>query len=444
MEIVVDGPVHVREDRHRGVGSHGSDRPLPIAGHRGQEHLECLMGVSEGLLTLYERALVGVDLVAWWQVVQVYEVGVQPLAVGPGRCQTGLDLVVPDDPSLPGVDEEHPARLQASLLDHLAAGDVHNADLAGHDDQVVVGNPVAAGAQSVAVQDRTDHRAVREGDRSRPVPGLHERCVVLVEGPTLLGHLGVVLPRFRDHHQDGLGERVTAQCEELQCLVEAGRIAGPRRADREDPLDVPGNQVGFHEGLAGTHPVPVSLDRVDLSVVRNHPVRVCQRPGGEGVRGEPGVDQHQCGLEAPVGEVGEELGQLDVGEHPLVDDRPGREGGEVDARRRRRGAFITRSDLVLHPLADHVRQTIQEDARRSAVGARGAGQEQLPEDGLSGSCGVADHRVVYREVSPSEYLQALLADDLVDHSDGPVGHVRFGGQEGDAGRVGPCLRQFER
>ena len=396
LEVVVEGSVHVRENRDRSVRSHGADRPLAVADHRGQEHLECLVGVSEGLLALDERVLVGRGRVAGRQVVQLHEVGVQPLPIGTGRCQAGLDLVVPDDPPLAGVDEEHPARLQAPLLDDLAAGDVHDADLAGHHDQVVGGHPVAAGAQSVAVQDRTDDRAIREGDRGRPVPGLHERCVVLVEGPALVGHLRMVLPRFRDHHQDGLGQRVAAQGQELECLVEARCVAGPRRADRKESLDVSGDQVGCHQGLAGTHPVPVSLHRVDLAVVRNHPVRVGERPGGEGVRGEPGVHQHQCALQALVGEVGEELCQLEVGEHPLVDDRPGRERREVDARGRRCGALLARPELVLHPLADHVRQSIQDDARRSTVGALDAGQEHLAKGRLRSTCGVTDHRIVDR------------------------------------------------
>ena len=173
------------------------------------------MCVAERLLALEQGAVGGQHTVPGGEVVQVDQVPVQPLPVGPRRGQAGLDLVVPDDPALRGVDEEHPARLQPPLLDHLACGDVHHADLAGHHHQVVARDPVPAGPEAVAIQDGADHGAVCEGDRGRAVPGLHEGCVVLVEGPALVGHLGVVLPRFRDHHQDCLGKRVSTQDEEL-------------------------------------------------------------------------------------------------------------------------------------------------------------------------------------------------------------------------------------
>ena len=60
-----------------------------------------------------------------------------------------------------GVDEEHAARLEAALLDDLVLGDLDDADLGGHDDEVVVGDPVARRAQTVAVEHRADHACRR-------------------------------------------------------------------------------------------------------------------------------------------------------------------------------------------------------------------------------------------------------------------------------------------
>ena len=124
----------------------------------------------------------------------------QPLAVWPGGGQPGFDFVITNDPTFFGVDQEHPARLQASLLNHLACWHVNHADLAGHDHQVLGGHPVAARAQAVAVKDGPDNCAIGEGNRRRTVPRFHQGRVVLVEGSPVVGHLGVVLPRFRDHH----------------------------------------------------------------------------------------------------------------------------------------------------------------------------------------------------------------------------------------------------
>ena len=107
----------------------------------------------------------------------------QPLGVGVLGRQLGLDLLVLDDAALGRVDQEHAARLQAALAHDALGRDVEDADLAGQDDEAVVGDPVAGRAQPVAVEHGADDRAVGEDDRGRAVPRLHERRVVAVEGP---------------------------------------------------------------------------------------------------------------------------------------------------------------------------------------------------------------------------------------------------------------------
>jgi hypothetical protein len=50
-----------------------------------------------------------------------------------------------DDAALLGVDQEHAAGLQAALAHDLGGVDVEHARLGGHDDEAVLGDPVAAG-----------------------------------------------------------------------------------------------------------------------------------------------------------------------------------------------------------------------------------------------------------------------------------------------------------
>ena len=152
--------------------------------------------------------------------------------------QLRLDLLVLDEAALGRVDEEHAARLQAALAHDALGRDVEHAHLAGQHDQPVVGDPVAGRAQPVAVEHGADHRAVGEADRRRAVPGLHERGVVAVEGAPVAVHGGVVLPRLGDHHQHGVGQRAPAEVQQLEHLVEAGRVARPRGADRVDARQV--------------------------------------------------------------------------------------------------------------------------------------------------------------------------------------------------------------
>ncbi len=230
----------------------------------------------------------------------------EPLLRRAGAGELGLDLLVADEPAVLGVDEEHPARLQAALAHDLGRVEVEHPGLGGEHDQAVVGDRVPARAQAVAVQDRADEGAVGEGHAGRAIPGLHEVGVVGVERPPGRVHRRVVLPRLGDHHQHGVRQRAPAEVEQLEHLVEGRRVRRPRRADREEPGEVAGDEVGGEHRLAGAHPVAVALDGVDLAVVGEQPVGVGERPGRERVGREPGVHQGQLGLEARVGQVGEE------------------------------------------------------------------------------------------------------------------------------------------
>ena len=136
------------------------------------------------------------------------------------------------------------------------------------------------------------------------------------------------------------GQRAPGQVQQLEHLVEAGRVAGPRRAHRVDAVEVALDEGGGEERLAGPHPVAVAGQGVDLPVVGHVAVRVGQGPAGEGVGREARVHQGQPRLEERVLEVGEERAQLLGGQHALVDDGPRRQRGEVQA-----------VDGVLGPLA---------------------------------------------------------------------------------------------
>ena len=61
-----------------------------------------------------------------------------------------LDFTVGDDALLHGVDKEHAAWLQASLLSHILGGYVEHAGLRGQYDEIVLGHDIAAGAEAVA------------------------------------------------------------------------------------------------------------------------------------------------------------------------------------------------------------------------------------------------------------------------------------------------------
>ena len=182
-EVVEQQPRPVRQDGQRRVGAHGADRLGPGARHGRQHHPQLLLGVAEGLLLGDQLAAVRRDARAPGELVQVHPAGVQPVLVRELRGQARLDLLVLQDASGGGVGQEDPARLEPALAHDRGRVQVQHADLAGQHDQAVLGDPVPARPQPVAVEHRADHGAVGEGDQRRAVPRLHERAVEVVEGP---------------------------------------------------------------------------------------------------------------------------------------------------------------------------------------------------------------------------------------------------------------------
>ena len=59
----------------------------------------------------------------------MHEVFVEPQAVGALGDNLALDFLVGDNPALLGVDQEHPAVLQAAFLGDLLRGHVEHAHL---------------------------------------------------------------------------------------------------------------------------------------------------------------------------------------------------------------------------------------------------------------------------------------------------------------------------
>ncbi len=128
----------------------------------------------------------------------------QPVVIRMLGRQLRLDLLVLDDPAGRGVDKEYLARLQPALAHDPRRLDVEHPDLAGQHDQAVDGHPEPARAQAVSVQHRPGERPVGERDQRGAVPGLHQRRMEPVESPQLTAHRRVVLPRLRDHHEQGM------------------------------------------------------------------------------------------------------------------------------------------------------------------------------------------------------------------------------------------------
>ena len=408
-EVVVHEARPLGEHGEGRIGAHGADGLAPGPGHGLDDEAQLLVGHSEEPLMPHDRGVLGSQHHPGRQIPEMDEALGQPVPIGMLGGQGGLYLVIGDDAPGCGVDEEHPSRLQPALDDDRGRVEVKDTHLRCEHDEPVVGHPVAGGAQAVAVEHGPHHGPVGEGDGRGPVPGLHQRRVEAVERSPRRVHLGVVLPGLGDHHEHRMSKRPAAEMEQLQHLVEGGRIACSGRHDREDPSQVAVEAITRQERLSRAHPIPVTRECVDLAVVRDEAVRVSERPRGKRVGREPGMHEHQPALEPLVGEIREEPSQLLGRQHPLVDDRPCRQRREVDAH-----------VCMLDALAHHKALTLEGIADQRGPGTCGGGrcgpvrggEEDLREPRRDGPGSLAGRGEVDRHLAPSEDLKAFLARDL--------------------------------
>jgi hypothetical protein len=405
LEVVVERLGAIREHRERRIVAHRADALLAGLGHRAHEELDVLLRVAEGLLPVEQGLRELRQLRSGRQLLELDADAVDPLPIRACRGELVLQLLVVDDAALLEIDQEHLAGLQAPLLDDPVLRNRQDAGLRRHDHEAIVGDDVARRAQAVAVERRADLPSVGKHHRRRAIPRLHHRCVVLVEGTPARVHRRVLLPGLGDHHHHRVGERVAAHRQQLERVVESRRVALPLEGDRVELLQVGAEHRRLHDALAGPHPVEVALDRVDLAVVGDHPVRVGERPLGEGVGREPLVHQGQRRSEARVGEVLVVLADLVGEQQALVDHRAAAHARHVVLAAVRQ---LQALDGARCGLADHVELAL-ERIRHHHI--RPAPDEDLAQHGLLGPDRRRHrHRRVDRHVAPAEHALALGAN----------------------------------
>jgi hypothetical protein len=372
-----------------------------------QQELEVFLREAEGLLPVQQRLGVRQRLGRRTDVdrVDLDAHVLDPLPVRLGEGELVLQFLVVDDAALLQVDQEHLAGLQAPLLDDARLGDRQHARLAGHHHQVVVGDDVARGAQTVAVERGTDLLAVGEHHRRRAVPRLQHRGVVLVKGAAAYVHPLVLLPGLRDHHHRGVGERIARHRQQLERVVEGGGVALVLEADRVQLLQVRTQNRRLHHALARAHPVEVALDGVDLAVVGDHAVRVCERPLGEGVGREALVHERHRAHHPLVGQILVVHANLVGQQQALVDHGAAAHAGHVVLAAVRQVQLL---DGGRRGLADDVELAF-ERIGHDHVGP--AADEDLPDHRLLGAHRRAHrHLAVHRHVAPAEQHLALGLD----------------------------------
>ena len=407
---------------------------------------QIFLSVAEGLLAIEKAGRVR----RGWRLhrrnlgqVLKLELGTrQPLFVGLGLCEGTLDLLVLDDPALFEVYQQHLARLQTPLANDALVGNGQDADLRRHDDVVLVGNDEPGRAEAIPVKGGTDLAAVRKGHGGGTIPGLHERGMILVEGPALGIHERVARPGLRDEHHHRLGERYAACDQQLKGVVQAGRIGLAMRDQRPHLVEVRPQEVALQGASAGVHPVHIAPDGVDLAVVGDEPIGVGQLPGGEGVGRESLVDEGKGRDRARIAQVAVETTDLVGQEQAFVDHGTRREGRQVELRQV--GEVLLHRQLgkrVLELLADRQQLTLEGVL---VANIRTHADDGLADDRHLGEDRGPEARNVGGHVAPTQKDLALDLQEVLELLDGDVARLLVQGQETHGHRIMASLGKVDR
>ena len=354
--------------------------------------------------------------------------GLDPLTVGLLVGEPVLDFVVIEHATLFRVDHEHLSRSEATRNEDLCRVDVEHARLARQDEAIVGGHTIAGGTQTITVDDRAQHRSVRKRDCGRALPRLGEHRLVLIPGAALGGEHLVLVPRLGKQHRHGTYERAAVHGDELEHVVEHGRVGTLAVEDGQDLLEICPHDRRVQMRLAGPCPVDVATQRVDLAVMDHVALGMGALPRRRRVRGVARVDERDGRIGHRVIEVAEEAAHLRGDEHALVDDRTRTHRADVEdlaVERRRVTCALLDSATANVELALEI--VARFDTRR-------APHERLLDDGHALERRRAQVTAVDGNVAPEQQRDALGRATVLEdaHALGEPFGIRGQKEHGDA------------
>ena len=217
------------------------------------------------------------------------------------------------------IDRQHLAGAEAAFAAHGLAAEIHHASLGSHDHEPVVRGAPAGRTQSVAVQGGSHPLAIGEYQKRRAVPGLLNTCIKLVH----LSHfratveIRLIAEGFRHEGDQPVSDRTATSHHQLQRGVEVGRVTEGRIRDGIEVRCRLTPHIG-EARFRGLRPVDVAQQRVDLSVVTQHPHGLSKGPARQGVGAEAAVINRETHLKTRIAQIGVVLRKHFGAHHALV------------------------------------------------------------------------------------------------------------------------------
>ena len=271
----------------RRVIAHGAHGLLAILDHRVQHHFEVFHRQGGGKLApakfrfVLKHARLGSRPDDGIKLDDVF----RPVLEVVGGRELILDLAVVVEATLLEIDAYHLARADPALSRDVGFMQDDHSGFGTHEEQAILGDRVAQRPEAVAIKTCDDPAPVGDGQCRWSVPRLHHGVGILVHGPVGFRHGALVLrPRLGYQERLGHGRRTTGAAEHLEYGIQRGRVRRAWLYDRLYVFLVVAEGLIGHPHFMALHPVGVSLDRVDLAVMGDHPKGMGEIPGRERVR----------------------------------------------------------------------------------------------------------------------------------------------------------------
>ena len=443
LEIIVQQAAAVGQHGDRRIGTHRTDRILAPAGHRLEEAGNVFLRIAKGLLALEQAgrrlgrlAQLGLDMI---EVLELVLRRLEPLLIGFGIGEIGLELFILDDTALLEIDKQHATGLEAPFARDLAVVERQHAAFRGEHDEIVLGGAPAGRTQAIAVEAGADLAPVGEAHRRRAVPRLHQRRVIFVEGTARGIHQRVLRPCLGHEHHHRVREAVSTRQQQFERIVEAGRVRLSMRNQRPHLVEVGTEQLAFHRPTARFHPVHIAADRIDLAIVRHEAIGMRQPPAGEGIGREALVDEAERADAIGVAQIVVKAAHLVRQQEALVNHGAAGETGNIGSRKPRDAVlFLERGERVQRLFANHHELALERVAIGAALAAR---NHALADHGHR-----IDHRLAEavergRDIAPADYALAFLLGEAFELTLDEFARFRLLRQETHRDRVVARLRQ---
>mmetsp|Transcript_5588 Transcript_5588/g.10515 ORF Transcript_5588/g.10515 Transcript_5588/m.10515 type:complete len:225 (-) Transcript_5588:1115-1789(-) len=205
-----------------------------------------------------------------------------------------LKLFVLNKTTLIEIKQKNVSGLETTLANNVLRIDIHDTNLTCHDNTTALSDIVPTGTKTIPIKSSTKITTISEGHERGTIPRLHDGAVVVVKVLLVLGHVRIVLPSLGNEHHHNFGKITTRTGKKLQNRVESTGIRRVYRDNRLQLLKSVLRKLEFsavHNTLASTHPVGITTEGVNLTIVAQETHGLSTVPTGEGVGTKARMDK---------------------------------------------------------------------------------------------------------------------------------------------------------